>query len=146
MAYNINLFCILVSSWIYFNMKKSHKQTFAISVLRRASRRYKSKTSGVYPQAEALNRARITRGLYQCAICKNSFKKKETILDHIEPVVDVTTGFTTLDEYVERLLVEPEGYQVLCETDHAIKCSIEADLRKKYRNKSKKLVAKRVKK
>ena len=90
-----------------------NRKAFVIATLRRASYRWPARN-------EALARARVSRGLYKCEMCGEIFKKKEIQLDHIEPVVPVT-GFTTFDDYVERLLCDASGYQVICEREHAVK-------------------------
>jgi len=103
-----------------FNFK-----SWLISTLRRASYRWP-------PRTEAFKAARVERGLYKCEMCTGIFPKKEIKLDHIQPVVPVT-GFTTWDDFINRLFCEASGYQVICETCHSSKTAIERELRKKYR-------------
>lgn len=110
-------------------------KSFIIATLRRASYRWPARN-------EALRAARIERGLYQCAFCKQVFKKADIKLDHIAPVIDIEKGFTTWDDFINRLFCEKEGYQVLCTLDHDAKTSIEKNLRVQYR-KDKKVVAKK---
>lgn len=85
--------------------------SFAKLVLRGASRKW-------YANNEVLKRCRTSRGVYQCEGCKQTFKKHQIQIDHIEPVVDIKTGFTTLDEWVSRLYVPPEKLQALCCIKH----------------------------
>lgn len=54
---------------------------------------------------------------FECAICHGLFDIKQTQMDHILPVVDIT-GFTTWDEFITSLFCEAAGYQCLCEACH----------------------------
>lgn len=99
---------------------------FIIATLRRASYRWKGRT-------EALKEARLERNTYLCAHCGELFGRKDIQLDHIEPIVDPITGFTTFDNYIARLFIPKEGFQVLCKPDHKIKTDKEKELRKIYR-------------
>lgn len=83
----------------------------------------------------ALKRAHIDRGLYQCEECKSSFGVKEVQKDHIEPVESAVTGFTNFDNYIRRLLVKSNGYQILCEKCHLNKTAVENEMRKKFGHK-----------
>jgi 5-methylcytosine-specific restriction endonuclease McrA len=83
------------------------------------------------PKNEALSNARIERGLYKCNMCKNGFKRDQVDLDHVEPVVSLTEGYVDWNEYIRRLFVKPEGYQVLCKTCHSAKTFIEDKVRAK---------------
>lgn len=72
--------------------------------------------------------ARKSRGNYECAACKQLFKRQEIHLDHITPVVDPHTGFTTWDDYIARLF---EGeLQALCLTCHYEKSKQENIIRR----------------
>jgi 5-methylcytosine-specific restriction endonuclease McrA len=112
-------------------VKKYNKITWAKAKLRNASIQWP-------PGNEAIKRSRIERGVYQCADCKQPFKRNQIHKDHKNPVVDVEKGFTTLDEWVDRLLVDVEGYQILCEQCHNNKSSLENEMRKYYKKKQKK--------
>ncbi len=89
------------------------------------------------------------RNQYWCAICGPEvvYGKKETQLDHITPVVDPEKGFTTLDEWVDRLLVDEDGWQRLCLKHHAEKTqaenSVRREIKKSAAKKSKKKSRKR---
>jgi 5-methylcytosine-specific restriction endonuclease McrA len=111
-------------------MKKINLKAFVIRTLRRASMRWP-------PKNEALVKSRIERGLYQCAMCKNAFKKKDVNVDHIDPVVSIETGFTTFDDFINRLFVEADKMQVLCSTCHDSKSLVESGVRDHYRKKKK---------
>lgn len=97
---------------------QSQVNTFVKNTLRRASLRWP-------PRNEAIKAARIERGLYQCAMCKNGFKRDQVHLDHIYPVVSLSEGYVDWNEYIARLLVKSEGFQVLCSTCHTYKTSVE---------------------
>lgn len=81
---------------------------FAKAVLRRASSR------GWYARNEVYKRCNVSRGLYRCEGCKQIFKKVNLQIDHIEPVVDIKTGFQDLHDWALRLLVGPDKLQALC--------------------------------
>lgn len=103
-------------------MKKQNLKSFIIQVLRRGSYKWK-------PRTEALKRARISRGVYKCNMCEGEFKRKEMHIDHIKPVIDYK-GFTTWDDYIDRLFCDVDGFQVLCAPCHDNKTSIENEIRK----------------
>lgn len=100
------------------------KKQFIIQTLRRASYRWHARN-------EAMTRARVSRGLYECAICKKHVGNKEKKMDHVNPVVDPIKGYTTLDEYAERMLPDDHtGYQCLCIPCHDSKTKGENLIRK----------------
>lgn len=102
-------------------------KAFIIATLRRASYRWK-------PRTEALKAARLARNTYRCAMCQGTFTRKEVQLDHIEPVIDPKVGFTTWDEYIARLYVAKEGFQVICKANcHKIKTELERAIKKQFR-------------
>ena len=49
--------------------------------------------------------------------------------DHIVPVVDPAVGFTTWDEFIDRMFVEKEDFQAVCGGCHAIKTAEERAIR-----------------
>lgn len=102
------------------------KKNFVIQTLRRATYRWPYKNM-------AKNAQKLERGLYQCQSCKNAFGPKEINLDHIIPVIDVKNGFTDWNDFINRLFVKTDGFQVLCEElCHAQKSAVENDLRRTY--------------
>ncbi len=103
---------------------------FIINTLRRASFRWK-------PRGEAEKKFRVPNGTfkngktkygYQCAHCNEIFMKKDVCTDHIIPVVG-EEGFTTFDEYIERMFCDADGFQVLCSSCHDEKTAIEKERR-----------------
>ena len=120
-------------------------RSFIISALRSATCRWG-------PKAEALRNARVKRGEYVCNLCnkhmgatawrvyKSGKKKgkpkkvKDAIVDHIVPVVDPVVGFTTWDDYIERMFCEVDNFQVICHDCHEAKCSEELNVKKARNN------------
>ena len=113
-------------------------RSFVKSTLRQATRKWG-------PIQQCLKDARVRRGFYLCACCnqevtatvmatlKNGKKKrvKNAIVDHIEPIVDPHTGFTTWDDCIERMFCEIDNLQVVCHACHQEKCAEEAAISKK---------------
>lgn len=107
-------------------------RTFVKNTLRRASLRWQ-------PRTDAFTAARIERGLYQCKMCKEGFKRDQVILDHINPVVPITGSDISIEEWIRGLLVPAEGFQVLCKTCSDAKTFIEDKMRAKANQKKKEL-------
>jgi 5-methylcytosine-specific restriction endonuclease McrA len=101
-------------------------KSFLIAVLRRASYRYPSRS-------EALRAAKKAYNWYQCAQCRKEYVRKDVQVDHIQPLVDPASGFTSWDTFIARLFVGIEGLQVLCKPCHKIKTQAENAERRKYR-------------
>lgn len=100
--------------------------------LRQLSRRWP-------PISKARARARISRGIYLCALCHlhvpasvriDGERKPNIYVDHIEPVVPLT-GWTTWDDIIARMFVEVDGLQVLCGPCHREKTEAERRERKR---------------
>ena len=106
------------------------RKAFVISVIRRATFKWP-------PRGEAIEKARISRGLYRCASCQGEFKNGEYQVDHKVPIVSVKDGWTNMDDFINRALPDVDGWQILCITCHNIKTSIEDGLRDKNRLKRK---------
>lgn len=94
------------------------------------------------PIANSLKQARVDRGEYLCAGCKqvvpattkvDGKRVKNVHVDHIDPVVDPTKGFENWDVFIERMFVEAEGLQVLCDACHKIKTDNEKAIAKERR-------------
>lgn len=111
-----------------------HNQ-FVRSNLRMASRKWP-------PIAQCLKNARVERGFYLCATCKEIVpatikvegkRVKNIHVDHIEPVVDPAVGFVDWNTYIERLYTEPENLQAICDKCHTIKTNNEKAIAKERR-------------
>jgi len=108
-------------------MTEAQYVAFVKGHLRRASRWWK-------PISETIKNARTRRGYYLCNGCgqevTNSIvvdgkRKKHVFCDHVQPVVDPTTGFTGWDDFVNNLFCEESNLQLLCSTCHNKKSSEE---------------------
>lgn len=108
-------------------------RSFIVSTLRTATRRWGPKNS-------VKKKAWVERGVYWCAGYKkrkhkvpvtlppkpgNKRRINNVLVDHIDPVVDPSVGFTTWDEYIERMFCEENGLQVLCDECHTRKTNEE---------------------
>lgn len=83
-----------------------------------------------YPVRHArLKLAKITPNIFKCEICSVLTDKVQ--VDHITPVVDPKTGFTTWDDYFERMFCSVENLQVLCHECHKQKTQAENSVRRK---------------
>jgi 5-methylcytosine-specific restriction endonuclease McrA len=70
------------------------------------------------------------------ASIKNGRKREKNVfVDHIEPIVNPETGFTSWDAVIERMFCEADNLQLLCKTCHDEKTKQErataAEARKK---------------
>lgn len=96
-------------------------RSFVTSALRAASRRWP-------PKYKALSTAYVSKKInkktgkmamhYKCARCAKLFVATGVQVDHILPVVDPKTGFSTWDVFIDRLFCEKENLQVLCRPCH----------------------------
>lgn len=105
------------------------KQTFAMNSLRRASYKWRGRWMAEKKyKHEGRNR-------YWCAICgpEKIYGKKDVQLDHVAPVVDPLTGITTMDEWIDRLLVDEDGWQLLCKPCHLVKTQAENVVRREVK-------------
>lgn len=117
-----------MSEWTAGRLK-----TFIISALRGAFRKYP-------PKYEVLEEAFVGKKVnelsgrvakhYRCNSCKGHFPLSKVNVDHITPVVNPDTGFTTFDSFIENLFCQKEQLQVLCEDCHDKKTREENTQRK----------------
>lgn len=108
-------------------------RSFVISALRAASRRWPVKWAVLKAALVGKTVNKKTGKIaqhYKCNTCNANFPAADVVVDHINPVVDTMKGFTTWDEYVERMFVEADGLQVLCKPCHKDKTEIERKERK----------------
>jgi 5-methylcytosine-specific restriction endonuclease McrA len=98
-------------------------RSFVRSQLRAATMRWG-------PIANCLRDARVERGLYLCAGCKQTVsasikvggkRVKNVHVDHILPIVDPDVGFVSYDVLIERMFCEQDNLQVLCNDCHTAK-------------------------
>lgn len=95
------------------------------------------------PIQTALSKARVRRGTYLCAMCKEEVSKtvvdpdtqkrvNNVHVDHIVPVVPVE-GWDSWDGVIERMFCEEDKLQVLCKSCHKEVTDEENELRKYHR-------------
>ena len=100
---------------------EGRKKAFIVSVLRSGTRRWP-------PKYETLNNAKTTKKInpkskrlaqhYRCATCRKEFTSTNVEVDHIQPVVSPSQGFTTWDEFIANLYCDGTNLQVLCKPCH----------------------------
>lgn len=72
--------------------------------------------------------------LSRCNGCGELFAKRDLFSDHIEPVVDPAVGFVDWNTYIQRMFIEIDGYQVLCDECHNEKTNKEKQQAKERRS------------
>ena len=101
----------------------ARKHAFIVSVLRAGTRRWPPKYQTL-AEAKTKKKTNVLSGRmaqhYRCAQCRKDFALSAVEVDHIRPVVS-SEGFTTWDDYIERMFVGKEGFQVLCVACHRAK-------------------------
>ena len=99
---------------------ESKFNSFIRNQLRSATRKWA-------PISQVKKKANVARGVYECASChehvpptvREGRKRVNNIfVDHIEPIVDPSVGFTTFDEYIDRMFCEEDNLQLLCGKCH----------------------------
>ena len=75
---------------------------------------------------------------YICECCKNSVRDKLCMVDHKNPVVDVS-GFLDWNTFINRLFCDSSELSLLCESCHKIKTLQENSLRKLAKKASRKI-------
>lgn len=94
------------------------------------------------PIQTTLAKARVERGFYLCAECKETVpattkvdgkRVKNVHVDHIHPVIDPHVGWVNWDSLIERMFVEEDGLQLLCDKCHTIKTNNEKTIAKERR-------------
>lgn len=115
-------------------------KNFVTQTLRRATFRWPFKNM-------AKSKMRVERGLYECQSCHGIFSPKDIELDHIIPVVDLKKGFTSWDDFIKRLFVKTDDFQVLCKNIcHTQKTNIENQIRVQNGQKPKRIMKPKKKK
>lgn len=117
------------------NWTEARFRSFIRSQLRSGTRKWA-------PITETLKQARVSRGLYLCAGCKKEVnpsyregrkKVNNVFVDHIKPITNPESGFTTWDELINNMFCEMDNLQVLCKECHDDKTSKEKEQAAKYR-------------
>jgi len=103
-------------------------KSFVTRELRRASIRWPEKS-------EALKLSRKERGKYQCDSCRELFDRTAVHLDHRDPVIDIKRGWTDFNDFINRLFISADKYDVLCIPCHNSKTSLEDAMREHYKTK-----------
>ena len=111
-------------------------RSFIRGNLRRTSQRWP-------PISNALKHARVNRGEYLCAKCKQIIpatiknekgkRIKNAVVDHVDPIIDPKIGWVSYDSLVERMFVEEDKLQVLCYDCHKKKTDEEKAIAKERR-------------
>lgn len=118
---------------------KSRKHSFIVSVLRSGTRRYPPKYECLADAyvGQLINKktGRLCKH-YRCAMCGEVFPSSEVNVNHIEPVVSIENGFTTWDDFIERLFCVKELLNVLCKPCHDVLTKEENEQRRAYKNKA----------
>lgn len=70
--------------------------------------------------------------MYRCASCGGHFPMKQIKADHIDPVVG-PEGFVDWNTFIDRLYVEVDGFQAVCETCHQKKTNAERVARSNHK-------------
>ena len=107
--------------------------SFVKSALRSASQRwpvkYKVLSEAYVGQKINTKSGRMSKH-YRCNTCQQEFPTKEVQVDHIKPIIDPITGFTTWDDVVYNMFCERDNLQVLCTDCHSSKTKQEKEERK----------------
>lgn len=84
------------------------------------------------PRLDALRSSSIGGNNYVCNACRKVFNRSGVHVDHINPVVPLE-GTSSIEEYINGLLCDKAGFQVICKACHKEKTNKERSLRKKKR-------------
>lgn len=112
-------------------MSEAQYIAFIKSALRSKSRFWK-------PLSDTLKEAKVTRGIYLCNVCKrevpvshivNGKRRKNIVVDHINPVVSLETGFSDWHQFIENLFCEKDNLQAICSACHDKKTKTEREIR-----------------
>ena len=115
------------------NWTEGRRKGFILSLLRKGFSRFPAKYETLKKASVGRKTNKATGRLaehYKCAKCKKEFVKVDVEVDHIVTVVDVDKGFTSYDEYIDRLFCSPDNLQVLCSKCHKEKTKEERERRK----------------
>lgn len=111
-------------------------KSWVVSLLRRGSLRFPNRNE-VLKEAKTEKKINQKTGRmaqhYLCSGCQGEFAMSSVCVDHITPIVGAE-GFTTWDEYIDRMFCPKENLQVLCESCHLVKSNKEKEERRDYKN------------
>ena len=99
---------------------EGRKKSFITSVLRSGSRRWPPKyevLANAYTETKINPASGRLAKHFKCAICGGTFTSTNVEVDHINPIIG-SRGFTTWDDFIERLYCSIENLQVLCTPCH----------------------------
>lgn len=83
-------------------------------------------------RSKAFGEAHIGRAQWRCKKCEKVFSSSKDLHgDHLECVIDPNTGFTTWDDYINRLFLGE--IQAICIVCHKIKSEEENVIRREER-------------
>lgn len=113
---------------------EARKKSFVVSVLRSGTQRWPPKyeclADAYVGQMVNKKTGRIGKH-YRCAMCGEVFPSSEVNVNHIEPVVSIENGFTTWDDFIERLFCVKELLNVLCKPCHDVLTKEENEQRRR---------------
>jgi len=67
-------------------------------------------------------RARTGYGRYKCALCGTDGLPATALqLDHVQPIINPDTGWVSYDNWIERAVVDAQGYSFICIPCHKAK-------------------------
>lgn len=97
------------------------------------------------PKNKVKQKARIERGIYLCEGYKRKSHRvpatlppkkgskrriNNSVVDHIEPIIDPKVGFVSWDEVIKRMFCEADNLQILCYDCHTRKSMDEREIKK----------------
>lgn len=115
----------------------ARRRSFIISVLRSGTRRWPPKhnvLAAAFTEKKKNQKSGRLAKHFLCAKCKQEYTSTNVQVDHIKPIAGVD-GFTTWDDFIERLFCSEDNLQVLCVECHAAKTAKEKAKRKKNETK-----------
>lgn len=120
-------------------MKPFNFKYFIIALLRRGTFKFPFRN-------EAMKLAKVEYGRYKCNICQQVYWRREVVVDHVEPVVDVE-GFVDWNTYIPRMFpCDVNKFQILCLQCHLVKSNTEKEEKRLYRQQNNTKVKKKLKK
>jgi hypothetical protein len=118
------------------------EQAIVISALRRCFRRYPPyqavRTRCKSEWFKKCKNGKLARRVsFRCEECSKLVPNKEFVVDHIDPVVSLETGFVDYNTYAKRLFCSIDNLTGKCKPCHKVKCALEMKTRAAKRKKDK---------